>query len=139
MKLGQFRSPQAKLVYGVPQGSSLSPLLFNVYLQPLIATLDRMDCCVFNYADDTQLILCLKGSPQSQYNAQCILRFISKWKSSNSLKLNPDKTELVVVKAGGNPWSDLYWPSELGNPPSPLPQLRALAFMSTAISLWSSR
>ena len=82
VRLGQFCSPQDKLVCGVLQGSSLSPLLFNVYLQPLIATtLDRMDCCIFNYADDTNLILRLEGSTQSQSNVQCIIRFIPKWMS----------------------------------------------------------
>ena len=51
--MGARRSPLAVLGYGVPQGSELSSLLFDIYLQPLITTLANMDFRVYNYADDT--------------------------------------------------------------------------------------
>ena len=65
--------------------------MLNVYLWPLITALFCLDCRVYYYADDTQLILRLEGSTQSYHNAQNILNFISKWMSSTFLKLNPDR------------------------------------------------
>ena len=115
---------------GGPQSSLLSPLLFNVYVQSLVASLAQMDCQVFNYADDTHLLLLLDSSPDAQVNAKAILCFITNGMSHNSIKLNPDKTELVVINAHINPWSDLYWPAELGTSP-----VLALAAKSLGITL----
>ena len=84
--MGEHVSPLAVLGCGVSQGLSLSPLIFNIYIQPLIASLPLLDCKVYNYAEDTQLLLQLGNSISSQSNAQAILRFINQWMNANSLK-----------------------------------------------------
>ena len=88
VQLGGHVSHTRSVHCGVPQGSALSPLLFNVYLQPLIVTLAQMDCHLFNYADDTQLFIKIDNS--AQVNVQNILRFVTNWMTSNWLKINPD-------------------------------------------------
>ena len=52
---GSFSSKQ-KLNLGVPQGSVLGPLLFNIYLNDLLISVDDIEIC--NYADDTTLYTC---------------------------------------------------------------------------------
>ena len=134
--MGVHPSPLAVHECGVPEVSSFSPLLFNIYLQPLIATLADMDCRVHNYMDDTQLLLRLENSTASYARVQTILRYIYSWMNSNFLKLNPEKTELLVVKASKNPWSDLYWPAEMGPSPSPVPAVKSLGLViDTSLSM----
>ena len=89
---------------------------FTSHIQPLVASLAQMDCHAFNYADDTQILLRLDRSPLSQTNTRSILRFIVSCIAQNSLKLNPDKTEIVLINGQANKWSDLYWPPEMGSP-----------------------
>lgn len=73
VQMGDCASRQGSLHWGVPQGSALSPLLFNIYLQPLIYALAKTDCQVFNYADDTQLIVRIDNTSATQGNVQNII------------------------------------------------------------------
>lgn len=87
----------ATLSCGVPEGSALSPLLFNAYLQPLISALIQLECRIYNYADDTQIIVQIDSSPSAHLKMQNILKFTVNWMAANSLKINPDKTEVLAV------------------------------------------
>lgn len=104
----------------------MSPLLFNVYLKPLIEALAKLDCQVYNYAEDTQLIIRTDNSSQAQLKVQNILRFTINWMTLNSLKVNPDKTGVLAIATGANPWSSLFWPLELGTTPIPVPAVKSL-------------
>lgn len=80
---------------GVPQGSILGPILFNLYMRPLGDIIRRHKVQFHLYADDTQLYIPLKAGDTIQPLLAC-LGDIKNWLSNNFLRLNENKTEVIV-------------------------------------------
>jgi RNA-directed DNA polymerase len=80
---------------GVPQGAVLSPLLSNVYLDPLDHLMQRAGYEMVRYADDF-VILC-----RSAEEATRALELVQSWVTDNGLTLHPEKTKLVDVRVEG--------------------------------------
>jgi len=81
--------------FGAPQGAVLSPLLSNVYLDPLDHVLAEAGFEMVRYADDF-VILC-----RSIEDASRALEMAQQWTSENGLTLHPTKTKVVDVRTDG--------------------------------------
>ena len=81
---------------GTPQGAVISPLLSNIYLNPLDHLLAQQGIEMVRYADDF-VILC-----RSEADAQRALALVQQWTATAGLTLHPEKTRIVdATKHGG--------------------------------------
>jgi len=80
---------------GAPQGAVLSPLLSNVYLDPLDHRMAREGFLMVRYADDF-VILC-----RSADEARRALSLVETWVAENGLTLHPTKTQIVDARRDG--------------------------------------
>ena len=74
---------------GSPQGAVLSPLLSNIYLNPLDHLMAEHGFAMVRYADDF-VVLC-----RSREEAEAALNLIREWTGEAKLTLHPTKTKIV--------------------------------------------
>ena len=98
---------------GTPQGAVLSPLLSNIYLDPLDHQMAEQGYEMVRYADDF-VVLC-----RSQEQAERALEEVKKWTAAASLQLHPQKTRIVdATQPGGFDFLGYHfepgrrWPSQ---------------------------
>lgn len=87
------QSGQRTVNSGVPQGSVLGPLLFIIYVNDF--AVNMLPSRAILYADDSTLLISATNSQQLHDNTTAALDMAQRWFTSNSLKLNCDKTQLI--------------------------------------------
>lgn len=74
---------------GTPQGSVISPLLANLYLNPMDHEMEQRGWALVRYADDF-VVLC-----RTKEEAETVMGWLREWTEAAGLTLHPTKTRIV--------------------------------------------
>ena len=104
VKVNNTSSNSLCLTQGVPQGSVLGPILYSLYTSPLGDIAKQHQMNYHFYADDSQLYIsfkscCTNDADRGKILMETCVRDIDLWMVHNRLKLNQDKTEVLVFSS----------------------------------------
>ena len=86
----------SRLVWkGLPQGSALSPLLYNLYTHDLELSVNSF-CNILQYADDIVLYYSSKSVEDITFRLNTALHYLNQWLSDHGLALSVAKCQAVV-------------------------------------------
>ena len=95
VKIGNTRSEWMPLCKGVPQGSILGPLLFNVFINDLFLFIER--CALYNYADDNSLSTGALSLNDVISDLRHDGNICIEWFHNNGMQANADKFQFMLV------------------------------------------
>ena len=88
-KVGSSYSKWSEICRGIPQGSILGPLLFNIFINDIFFFVEKSEIC--NFADDNTVYSCGKDLAKIKEDLICTMKNVLKWLIFNSLKASPGK------------------------------------------------
>ena len=93
VRLGPHCSDWCDIIKGVPQGSILGPLLFNIFINDIFHVLDRSS--LHNYADDNTLSYSHNNPITLKQHLQVDCVAVLHWFEENNMQTNPDKFQAI--------------------------------------------
>jgi RNA-directed DNA polymerase len=128
LKAGIFNGQEeVEAEAGAPQGAVLSPLLSNIYLNPLDHLMVNGGYQMVRYADD--FVVCCR----SQAEAEQALAVLRQWGEAEGLTLHPTKTRLVEVRTEGFDFLGYHFVTTRAGKLERWPRKKSLAKLRTTV------
>jgi Reverse transcriptase (RNA-dependent DNA polymerase) len=136
-----YKSNQFWINIGVPQGSPLSPILFNLYTAGLLETLDKLkhlpdlgvDSFAFAFADDNHVVVTSRDFKTNCLAMEQLHDAIMEWANEHGMSFGPAKYNIMHFEPTRKP--PLSPPSPSCHPPSPT-FAQALTFRRRVQTPW---
>ena len=130
---GELSEPHT-ITLGVPQGSILGPLLFNVYINSLPDAVKKTRMIL--YADDAVLFCDASTRQELQVALEREFTKISNWYTDNRLTINVKKTKLML--AGSKRMLSLFEDFELQSNGTQIDRVQSFKYLEVTMdSKWS--
>ena len=84
------------ILNGVPQGSVLGPLLFNIFINDLFLFVEKSEVC--NYADDNSLTVTNISIEKIISTLESDINILEKWFKNNGMLLNENKCHFMTIE-----------------------------------------
>ena len=94
-KVGSSYSIWLLIILGVPQGSVLGPLLFNIFINDIFSFIINTEVC--NFADDNTIYCCSDSMETILCSLELDLKRCLDWFRANELLANPDKFKIMFL------------------------------------------
>ena len=95
VKINEICSTSKTLLSGIPQGSIMGPILFNIFLNDMITVINKTD--IYNFADDNTLSVIAENRDKI-LNVLCQESELAvNWFKENSMIVNPDKFQSMIL------------------------------------------
>ena len=96
VKINYNYSSWREILYGIPQGSVLGPLLFNISINDLFFFVENSQVC--NYADDNSLTVADVDLDKIIGRLETNIDISDRWFNDNGMLPNEDKCHFVIIE-----------------------------------------
>ena len=96
VRIDDILSSLQVLISGVPQGSILGPILFNIFLNDLLEVLKNFD--IYNFADDNTISVASKNRGTLLETLKNKSESAINWFRNNNMIVNPGKFQLILLQ-----------------------------------------
>jgi len=100
VKFGTVFSGFRELVKGVPQGSILGPVFFNIFINDIFDCINKGT--LYNYADDNTLSFASNSKDDLVKTLEEESLVLIDWFSKNHMKANPEKFQAIALGSKAN-------------------------------------